>query len=229
MVTESVNEESLIDKLRGIIREGKQVSKLIFKILSCGKRSLTFAEIIGLASEIVTSNLDELIEESLLMMEKLRLLLPVLSRNRLCLSWESRKMLFRLDTKFEIPNVIVHIFNEFLSTGEWNWRKAVKKYFEEIRSPRREVVLRIIEELIDAAYGGVYINAGMIEENCSKFKIGKESVSALIAELKGGGIISPYIVPGLTKPLNEAEKKLFREAPIYELNRALFLKEKASE
>ena len=147
---------------------------------------------------------EELDEELVILLESEKLAFPVKSE-RDSLSWGSR---FLSVDDMEIPYVIRIVFAEFL-----DWRSAVKKYFALIGEENPKVFVKITEEVFKRRKRH-FVTGKILAEISAKY--GKDA-GALIAELKGGGIVSPFA--GCGRTLSRLEKLV--GFPIYEINRFL--------
>ncbi len=146
-----------------------------------------------------------------------------------CLAWGNRLNLPTKGERYEIPRIIalgVQRFEE--EAKQENWLNLVKEYFSNINAPYANKTPQILQYAIRESISNM-INAASIEEGC--LKVGLKNPGAIIAEMKGGGIISPSVQYGifLRKPevfANNGEesrlmKKFLEGAPIYQLNKAL--------
>ncbi len=221
MVTKS--EQDLIQKLSLLLREDETTAKIIFKTLSLGKRRISFKEIFSLASPLPTNKQQEknLVKEAVLAMCWWKLLLPT-NRNH-NLSWKDSSCKAELEEVYEIPACISYVFEKFYTQGVWDYKFAVFKYFEDIKEPHKNLILKIVEDVLKEAYGRSFVSASMIKRICKKNGYPEDRIGVLIAELKGGGFISPFITL-IRKNFQEKEEGcLTEEGPVYELNKALFI------
>lgn len=95
---------------------------------------------------------------------------------------------------------------------------------EVIGQPDKDVVLSVIEEVLRKLYFEWFTNTRIITEACEKHNY-RENVDPLIAELKGGGIISPCVGYSLfsSRSLARQIEDVCKEGPLYEGNKALFV------
>ncbi len=145
-----------------------------------------------------------------------------------CLAWGNRLNLPTPGEKYEIPRIISLGVEKFEEQNQENWLDLVKEYFIRIRAPYAEKTPQILQHAINESICNM-INATSIEQGC--MKVGLKNPGAIIAEMKGGGIISPSVHYGifLRKPevLSNSDeegrlmKKFLEGAPIYQLNKAL--------
>ena len=153
------------------------------------------AEILSVAAEkgrIIYDELEmqqDVKEDLLLLLDGEKLLIPV--RTSRALAWEDRIMMFRSWEVFEMPNVIRHLIRYAEETGEWNPDHAVRGYLGEIGETEPEKILslfnKVKEKAIDNRITPEVILKAYEELNLTA-KIGR-----IIAELKGGDIISPCL------------------------------------
>lgn len=217
------NERSLIQKLSFLLREDIETTRIIFKTLSLGKRRIGFKEIFSLTSPSPASSQQKknLVKEAVLTMCWWRLLLPINKSHNS--AWKNSSCKAKFEEVYEVPVCISYVFEKFYTQGVWDYKFAISKYFKEIEEPCKGLILKIVEDILKEAYGGSFVSVSMIKRICKKNGYPEERIGTLIAELKGGGFISPFIT--LKKEnLQEKEKGcLAEEGPVYELNKALFI------
>lgn len=170
----------------------------LLKVLYFASQKLTIsyeeiAEIIG----------EENIENFLLTAEENRLLVPVASSRST--AWRDKLLLIKPGEKYRMPNIIKILIKNLCEKGEWNTNYAIATYFKQIGEPRWEDIPNFYEKLSQKAKNNK-VSAKDIREIARQFNM-EEKTGALIAELKGGGLISPFL--SLT-PRNKF--------PIYEIN-----------
>ncbi len=160
-----------------------------------GEDARAITKILSIAvekSRVVYDELDmreDMKDDLLLLLEKERLLIPV--RTSRALAWEDRMILFRRGEVFEMPNVIGHLIRYVKKTGEWDPDHAVRRYLEEIGEKAPEEILTLFNN---------------VKKDSKDYKITPEAIlraseelnltaemGRIIAELKGGGIISPCL------------------------------------
>ncbi|MHA1710605.1 MAG: hypothetical protein ACTSUS_00845 [Candidatus Freyarchaeota archaeon] len=140
---------------------------------------------------------EETKEDLLLLVYNKRLLLPTeASRVSKTLAWEDRLLILSPGKMYEMPNVIRYLIKDAEETGEWRPDHAVRKYLQAIGEPEAEKILKLFQEVRKKVLNSKTllktnkITPKLIEE-CSE-KLGLElNIDKAIAELKGGGIISP--------------------------------------
>lgn len=160
-----------------------------------GENEETLARIVSLAAEKVKIRYEEIeIQEAekvdlLLLLEKERILIPF--KTSKTIAWEDRILSFKRGEVYEMPNVIRHLIRKAKENGEWDPDYAVKRYLKEIGEEEQEkitVLFNKIKENIIRNKVTPEILLKASEELNLKSKIG-----TIIAELKGGGIISPCL------------------------------------
>jgi hypothetical protein len=219
-MTSKISEGRLIKILSSIFRESSETSRLILEILKAGKRIVSYGEILSSARSL-GFKAEDLVREAILSMYGWRMLLPLKGRGGIGLAWEQRACTFRPNELYEVPQCILYVFEEFQVKAVWNYRYAVEKYFRLIGEPRRFKIAEIVDEIVDKAYFKLFTNGAKIREICVKRSFPEEKIGVLVAELKGGGFMSPTLIA--IKPATKLEEEMFRGAPIYELNKALFV------
>jgi len=125
----------------------------------------------------------------LLLLEKERILIPF--KTSKTLAWEDRVLTFKPGEIYEMPHVIRHLIRKAEETGEWNPDYAVKSYLKEIGEPEPEKITSFFNK---------------VKENVKRDKVTPEillkvsdelnlrsRMGTIIAELKGGGMISPCL------------------------------------
>jgi hypothetical protein len=153
------------------------------------------AEILSIAAEkgsIVYDELDmreDVKDDLLLLLEKERLLIPV--RTSRALAWEDRMIIFRRGEVFEMPNVIGHLMRYVEKKGEWDPDHAVSRYLEEIGEKVPEEILSLFNK-VKADARDYKITPEAILRASEELNLTAE-IGRIIAELKGGGIISPCL------------------------------------
>lgn len=160
-----------------------------------GEDARHIAEILSIATEkgsIVYDELDmqgDVKDDLLLLLEKERLLIP--ARTSRALAWEDRMMIFRSGEVFEMPNVIGHLMRYVEETGEWGPDHAVSRYLEEIGEKTPEEILSLFNK-VKVDVRDYKITPEAILRASEEFNLTAE-IGRIIAELKGGGIISPCL------------------------------------
>jgi hypothetical protein len=160
-----------------------------------GEHARPIAEILSIATEkgsVVYDELDmreDVKDDLLLLLEKERLLIPV--RTSRALAWEDRMMIFRRGEVFEMPNVIGHLMRYVEKTREWDPDHAMRRYLEEIGEKAPEEILSLFNKVKKDARD-YRITPEAILRASEELNLTAE-MGRIIAELKGGGIISPCL------------------------------------
>jgi hypothetical protein len=148
----------------------------------------------------------EIKEELLLFTYIERLVIPVKTLGSM--QWNHRLLTFEDEALFEMPNVVRYLVQGANEHGEWNTAYAVKEYLKEIGEERVEDITKLVEKLKKTAKDK-RITSETVKRASSELNI-KFDLNKTIAELKGGGIISPTL-PNISKRF-----------PSYEINPALY-------
>ncbi len=143
--------------------------------------------------------------EMMLLLEYYRLALPINSLNA-SLSWDAR---ITTSDKFEIPYIIRFFFKKLKDDGEANIDDVVVEYFKRIGEKDPEDFVEILKEVIPHSKNCIVNGEAIVKASTKRNRDG----GVVIAELKGAGLISPYISRGKFKNLS---------SPLYEINRFVF-------
>lgn len=211
--------EEIIQFLASLLEESRNVSNLMYKILSLKEDRISFRDILSLAEDITGDRLlgKELAEETILSMYWWRMLLPIRMKHVKNLSWENRLLISNLNEVFEIPPCIRYAFESLCVRGTWDYEYSVYRYFSRIKEPYKDLILHVVNGFVKKVFFKYYVTATSIREECRRQNFPSSRVGVLIAELKGGGFISPIVFSPLPKILR------LKEEPLYELNKALFV------
>ncbi|RLI75436.1 hypothetical protein DRO97_03310 [Archaeoglobales archaeon] len=140
----------------------------------------------------------------ILLLEGKRLAMPV-EAEKLSLSWNMRYI--QLQKTMEIP-YIIRMFFDRLKTGEADMFEIIKDYFKRIGEDKPNKFVEITKEMLKER-DGFMVCGDTIVKICSKYN---KDGGVVISEMKGAGIISPFIGCGSFGKTT---------TPIYELNRFL--------
>ena len=128
-----------------------------------------------------------------------RLLLPTrTSQVSRTLAWEDRILTPKPGETYEMPNVIRYLIRKAEETGQWRPYYAVRRYLEDIGEPETDKILRLFQEVKKKVANSKILSktnkiTPQLLKECSE-KLGLElDIAKTIAELKGGGIISPCL------------------------------------
>jgi len=194
--------DPLAEALSAFLGHGTTTSALA-RVLAHGlsKAAVSYEEI----KQIIGDD----VEETLLMADEWRLMLPV--RTMKSSSWEDRLLIIKDGEAYEIPNIVRYMAREALRTGTWNPENAIGELFKQLGDPNRKQIPELVKSITEEA-GSHKITANQIKMICLGLGLSNR-VDSLIAELKAAGIISPSL-----SSLTEASKK---GSPIYEVNPAV--------
>jgi len=135
-----------------------------------------------------------------------KLLIPQSSLR--CAEWDDRMMILAPGQTYEMPNIARYLVATALQTGRWEPSRAITALYRDMGSPDWEKMPALVRDLAREAVNGT-LRGTQIAAVCTRNRI-KDSTGAMIAILKGGGIISPKLAPlGAAGTAN---------TPIYELN-----------
>ncbi|MBE9502442.1 MAG: hypothetical protein KAX23_00900 [Dehalococcoidia bacterium] len=148
-------------------------------------------------------------EDVLLLGSKWRLLLPI--RTAKSAAWEDRLLLTEPGEIYEMPNIVRYLVENASYTGRWDVAYDIAQLFRVMGEPDWDRMPKFIERLGEEAKD-YRINAVQIKQVCAELGMG-DRVDALIASLKGSGVMSPKL-----SSLAEVAKA---GAPVYELNPSL--------
>jgi hypothetical protein len=149
-------------------------------------------------------------EDVILIGWKWRLMLPI--RSSRCSEWDDRILSVRTGEVYEMPNVARYLVKNAIGTGEWDSYSAVTDLYRVMGNPAWQQMAHLVERICDRVVDSS-IDARDIGAVCRDLGLG-DRVDSLIAVLKGGGVISPKLLP-----LAEVTRK---GVPIYEVNPCLF-------
>jgi len=220
-----LSQNKLVSIMKSLFNEDEEISKIIVELLLTEKRQIDFNEILSVAKRIEKEEKAEsLAIEATLTMEYWRLMLPVRTKHQGNIQWSNRLNRPERGEKYEVPPCIVLAFKHLMSEGTWNWKSAIKDYLDEIKEPNQQVTIDVIKDLVKNAYLKRFISKTLIENMCKQHNYPKNT-DVLIAELKGGGIISPCVEYSLfsRKIFEKSIKDFPKTGPLYESNRALFI------
>ncbi len=138
-----------------------------------------------------------------------RLLVPVRSSG----SAEWDYLVFSLDPadRYALPNLSRHLLRIAAETGRMDVAQALRDVFSEMGAPDREAIVaicnRLVQTAVHAVVTGAQIQAACVQAGC------RGQAGAMIAMLKGGGVISPKLAD---KSAAGASR-----SPLYELHPCL--------
>ena len=195
--------EANIEKaLRGLLGDEPLLTILASVLEACRRQQgLTFGEAARIAGDMAA--------EVLLLAWDWRLLLP--RRSRQCAEWDDRVMRFEADEYYEIPNIVRFLLDIAARNGLWDPASAVDALYVHMGEPEHEKMPALVREIVKSAVH-FQINGAAIGGACVKTGLGKRT-GAMIAILKGGGLISPRLLG--TAPMEKVR------SPVYEVHPAI--------
>jgi hypothetical protein len=189
--------------LTAFLGTGKLASSLARVLIrACKAGRVSYDEVEGIAKD------DS--EDVLLLGFELRLLLPTRSASG-TLEWGDAVLLLKPGEMYKIPNVVKCLVEEAIRTGRWDPDSAVSKVFMIMGESEWEEMPELVQKLGEEAKD-CKINAIQIKRVCTELDL-EGKVDLVIAELKGGGVMSPKL-GSLTEVIKEG-------SPVYELNPSL--------
>lgn len=149
--------------------------------------------------------------EVLLAMWEWKLLLPI--RSSKCGEWDSRVMVIQPGEVFEMPNISRVLTTNAIESGRWDTIWAILHLFQKMGEPDWEKIPALVRELRDSSVHNV-ISGTRIGVACGHHGL-REKTGAMIAALKGAGIISPKLMA--------MDRNRMRSAsPLYEFNPCVY-------
>jgi hypothetical protein len=128
-------------------------------------------------------------EDLLMLLERERVLIPYGTSKTI--AWEDRVLTFKPGETYEAPHVVTNMLNRAAETGELDPRYAFRKYLREIGEPEPEKMTSFFVHVLDNVENG-RISAGTLSEIAGELSL-EHRMGTIIAELKGGGVISPCL------------------------------------
>jgi hypothetical protein len=175
------------------------------------------ARILSLFSDFDRVNYRELasvtygsLDEALLVLWEWKLVIPV--RSFQCSEWDSRILLAEPEEFYEMPNISKMLVKKGIETGRWESTEAILDLFHYMGEVEWEkmpdLILSIKKNLMHNTINGAKINMLCIQNGL------KDKAGAMIAVLKGAGIISPKL-----KAISQISKS---RSPLYEYNPSVY-------
>ncbi|PCN51031.1 hypothetical protein B6U99_01465 [Candidatus Geothermarchaeota archaeon ex4572_27] len=173
------------------------------RVLALGRRYVPIATVMELAEGDP--------EDAVLDLYWWRVLIPVRPG---VLEWCARQPSLSSDEVYEVPYAVALCFRGLVEGRGWRADEALVGYLKEIS----EGMWGVMAEAAMAAVGrarSYTLPASAIVEECLARGLESEDAGRLIAELKGGGFISPLLSLKLTSAFRSRQ-------PEYEVNKAVF-------
>ena len=150
------------------------------------------------------------VDEALLALWEWKLVIPV--RSSRCSEWDSRILSTKDEEFYEMPNISKALVKKGIETGTWDSMSTILELFQYMGEPEWEkmpdLILSIKKNTVHNS-----INGAQICVLCTRYRL-KDKTGAMIAILKGAGVISPKLVD-----INRTAKA---GSPIYEFNPSVY-------
>jgi hypothetical protein len=149
-------------------------------------------------------------DEALLALWEYKLVIPV--RSSRCSEWDSRILSAEPEEFYEMPNISKTLVRKGIETGTWDSTSAILDLFQCMGELEWEkmpaLVLSIKKNIVHNTISGARIGVLCIQNKL------KDKTGAMIAILKGGGIISPKLAA-----ISQTAKT---GSPLYEFNPSVY-------
>ena len=150
------------------------------------------------------------VDEALLSLWEWKLVIPV--RSSRCSEWDSRILLAEPGEFYEMPNISKTLVKRGIETGTWDSVWAILDLFQCMGEPEWEkmpdLILSIKKNTMHNTINGNKIGILCIQNGL------KDKTGAMIAILKGAGIISPKLAA-----ISRMAKS---KSPLYEFNPSVY-------
>lgn len=185
-------------------RYGDDFTLALVRLLDMAYRreTITFDEVKKIESKNV--------EDVILFTWNQKLLIP-LSFLR-CGEWDDRILIMEPGEVYEMPNISRYLLKMAVDTGSWDIGSAVASLYKDMGEPFWENMPNLVEGITTNSVNFI-ISAASINAACIKAEI-KNKTGAMIAILKGGGVISPKLTA--IGPVVKSG------VPIYEVNPCVY-------
>ncbi len=129
-------------------------------------------------------------------------------RRSKCVEWGGRNLLVERGEAYESPNFVKHLVGDGIKSSQWDLERTISKAFKEIEDPNWDKIPKLVKEIERESENNM-VNADQIKQICVRLEL-DDRVGALIAELKGMGIITPK--------LNSCARLSDSGSPFYKVN-----------
>lgn len=150
------------------------------------------------------------LDEALLALWEWKLVIPV--RSSRCSEWDSRILSAEPGEFYEMPNISKTLVKKGIATGTWDSISAILDLFQHMGEPEWEkmpdLILSIKKNTVYNTINGARIGVLCIQNGL------KDKTGAMIAILKGAGIISPKLAA-----IGQIAKS---RSPLYEFNPSVY-------
>jgi len=197
--------KNLQNVLAPILKDATHLGDIcIILAMACKKNNCQFDTLSDIAEDAISDLLLELWEW--------KLIIPV--RSSKCGEWDSRILVAKPGEVFEMPNISRVLVENAIKTGKWDSWQAILDLFnamgEKDWKKIPDLVLELKQSCVHYTINGARIGAACVHNGL------KEKTGAMIAILKGSGIISPKLMAlgqtaRATSPLYEFNPSVFAE------------------
>ena len=150
------------------------------------------------------------LDEALLALWEWKLVIPV--RSSRCSEWDSRILSAEPEEFYEMPNISKTLVKKGIETGTWDSISAILDLFQHMGEPEwkkmPDLILSIKKNTVHNTINGARVGVLCIENGL------KDKTGAMIAILKGAGIISPKLAA-----ISRMAKS---KSPLYEFNPSVY-------
>jgi hypothetical protein len=150
------------------------------------------------------------VDDALLALWEWKLVLPV--RSSRCSEWDSRILSAEPEELYEMPNISKILVKKGIETGTWDSMSAILDLFQRMGEPEWEkmpdLIFSIKKNIVHNTINGARIGVLCIQNGL------KDKTGAMIAILKGAGIISPKLAA-----ISQTAKS---GSPLYEFNPSVY-------
>ena len=166
--------------LGGVYPEEDQEPLVETLLLAAEKEKLQYNEL----------QIPEPVKEDLLMLlERERVLIPFETSKTI--AWEDRVLSFKPGETYEVPHIVRNMLSRAEETGRLDPRHALSRYLREIGEPEPETLTVFFNRVLDKVEDG-RISAEALSEIADELSL-EHRMGTIMAELKGGGVISPCL------------------------------------
>jgi len=150
------------------------------------------------------------LNDTLLSLWEWKLVMPVSSSH--CSEWDYRVLQATPTEIYEMPNISKVLMEKATATGRWDSTAAIRELFQNMGEPEWEKMPELVLNIKQDTRHNT-INGARIGTACKRCGLGGKT-GAMIAILKGAGIISPKLAA-----LNASPKS---KSPLYEFNPCVY-------
>jgi len=150
------------------------------------------------------------LDDVILTLWEWKLVIPV--RSSKCSEWDSRVLLAEPEESYEMPNISKMLVKKGMETGKWESTAAILDLFQDMGEPEWEKMPALILSIKKNSMHNT-INGSKIGILCIQNGL-KDKTGAMIAVLKGAGVISPKLAA--------ISQVLRSKSPLYEYNPSVY-------